>query len=56
MGKFDDDHENFTFTSNGGSIKIEKLKKDYVVYAKKFSLTDLREKKIHFDDPLIEFK
>jgi hypothetical protein len=62
IGKFDNEHENFSYVCNGDSIRIMRLgvetfgPKMKITDSKLLSLADLKNKKMSIDKPLFEFK
>jgi hypothetical protein len=62
VGKFDNEHENFSYVCNGDSIRIMKLaveasgRKMKITESKLLSLADLKNKKISINKALFEFK
>jgi hypothetical protein len=62
VGKYDNEHENFSFVCNGDSIKIMKLvmpdtgMKMKILDSLKFSFSDLAKKRMSDSEPLFEFK
>ena len=62
VGKFDNEHENFSYVCNGDSIKVMKSVMDgygnkmKISDSKMLSLVDLKDKKVSNNKPLFEFK
>ena len=63
IGKFDNEHENFSYVCNGDSIKVLKLTEGTAAGEKMkrvdsviLSLSDLKMKKVPEKQPLFEFK
>ena len=62
VGKFDNEHENFSYVCNEDSIRIMKLvvetygKKMKITDSKLLSLSDLKNKRMSINKPLFDFK